>query len=268
MKRILLLSSIVIMCFMVGACAPAMESASTLEKKKKAAVRIESVETQADQSIRGLVLPHHELARELIESAWEESLKDEPDLIVLIGPDHPGLAAYPLIWTERTESQVAFVCSRFSEAWIKEGVGGEAIASDHSIETPLKFLPEGANKIPVLAMTLPKGMDAEQLDRVIEVIQAIGDKEVLLVGSVDFSHGLISEEAEAKDEESFQWIQNRNFDQIHGTGNEHFDSPETIEVLLRCVLGEIESIDRCDSSDFGWGKELPGTSYQVILINQ
>lgn len=263
MKRILL-NSLILICMAGGACAPVME----LEEAEIKAVQEELVQKKENQFIRGVIMPHHELAKEMIEDAWEIALEGEPDLIVLIGPDHPGLAAYPLIWTEETKSLVSFTCSAISKRWIKEGVGGVAIAADHSIETPLKFLPEGASQIPVLATTLPKGMDTEQLNCVIEAIQAIAAKEILLVGSVDFSHGLISEESEGKDTISFQWIQERNMDAIRSAGNEYFDSPETIEVLLHCVSGEIERIDRRDSSDFGCGKELLGTSYQVILINQ
>ena len=274
MKRILFLTSIMTMCFLVGACAPAMESTSTVEKatnlqkENMEATKIESMDPQGDSSIRGLILPHHELARELMESAWEEALEVEPDLIVLIGPDHPGLADHPLIWTSETKSQVAFACSTISTEWIKEGLGGEAIIADHSIETPLKILLEMGTEIPVLAITLPHGLEAECMDRMIEAILKLSGNDLLLVGSVDFSHGLISQESEGKDTISLQWIQERNMDAIRSAGSEHFDSPETIEILLRCLAGEVELIERCDSSDFACGKELPGTSYQVMHLNQ
>ncbi|BES66202.1 hypothetical protein SANA_26410 [Gottschalkiaceae bacterium SANA] len=274
MKRILFLTSIMIMCFLVGACAPAMENtskvknASNLEKKNTEAAKIESMDPQGDSSIQGLFLPHHELARELIESAWEEALEVEPDLIILIGPDHPGLADYPLIWTSETESQLAVTCSTISKDWIKEGLGGEAIIADHSIETPLKILLEMGTEIPVLAITLPRGMEAICMDRIVEAILEIAGNDLLLVGSVDFSHGLISQESKKKDETSFQWIRERNMDAIQSAGNAYFDSPETIQVLLRCLAGDVVLIERSDSSDFGCGKELPGTSYQVMRLNQ
>ena len=280
MKRILLLSSMVMVGFMVGACSPAVDRSLRIENNSLSVDEIVSnaeevtVEETSTPLISGIIMPHHELAREMIESAWQESLKVEPDLIILIGPDHPGLASYPLIWTEETESQVAFVCSTISKEWIRDGVGGVAIIADHSIETPLKFLQETGNKIPVLAITLPRGMEAEEINCFLERIQELeGDRlgsgnSLLLVGSVDFSHGLTSEESKKKDAESFAWIQERDLDAIRSAGNVYFDSPETIEVLLRCMSGEIERMKRRDSSDFGCGKDLPGTSYQVIRISQ
>ena len=278
LTSILLLSMILMIALAAAAIAPAIKSGSAIERpfvmKNEIDSKVTIAREQVDLSIQGMILPHHELAHELIESAWEEALEVEPDLIVLIGPDHPGLASYPLIWTEETESQVAFVCSTISKEWIRDGVGGVAIAADHSIETPLKFLQETGNKIPVLALTLPRGMEAEEINRFFERIQELeGDRlrsgnRLLLVGSVDFSHGLTSKESKKKDETSFQWIQDRNMEAIRSAGNVYFDSPETIEVLLSCVSGEIERMKRRDSSDFGCGKDLPGTSYQVIRISQ
>ena len=270
MKRILLLSSIVILSFIAGACAPASTQIQTEGAVEMLApTDLMGKETSPGESVEpvlaGIIMPHHELASELIESAWEESLKVEPDVIVLIGPDHPGLAAHPLIWTEETESQVAFACSEIAKRWINEGVGGEAIIADHSIETPLKFLQETGNKIPVLAITLPRGMEAECMDRLVEAILEISGNR-LLVGSVDFSHGLTSGESKIKDEESWNWIRERNLDGIGNAGNEYFDSPETLKILLRCIGGKTEQIIRCDSSDFGWSEVLPGTSYQGIRL--
>lgn len=273
MKRILLLSSICAIVFVGAACAPAstqiqtegvVEMPAPIDLAREEASTGEAVEPM----ISAVIMPHHELAKELIESAWEEGLKVEPDLIVLIGPDHPGLADHPLIWTRETESQVYFACSEIAEKWIRDGVGGEASDADHSVETPLKFLTKTGNEIPVLAVTLPRGMETEQVNRVVEAILETSVDRLLLVGSVDFSHGLTSEASKKKDAASIQWIQARDLDAIQNAGNEFFDSPETIEVLLRCSSGEIESIDRCDSSDFGWGKDLPGTSYQVIHLAQ
>lgn len=272
MKRILLLSSICVIVIVGAACAPAstqIQTEAVLKMPAPTDLAGEEASTgeAVEPMISGIIMPHHELAKELIESAWEEALKVEPDLIVLIGPDHPGLAAHPLIWTGETKSQVAFACSEIAEKWVKDGVGGEAIAADHGIETPLKFLPETGNEIPVLAVTLPRGMEAACMDRLIEAILEMSGNRLLLVGSVDFSHGLISEVSKEKDAASLQWIQARDLDAIQNAGNEFFDSPETIEILLRCMEGNIFQMKRNDSSDFGWGKDLPGTSYQVIQLN-
>jgi AmmeMemoRadiSam system protein B len=264
------------MAFLVGACTPVVDRSLRIENKDlsmdELASDAEVTEETSGSMISGIIMPHHELAREMIESAWQESLKVEPDLIILMGPDHPGLASYPLIWTEETESQVAFVCSTISKEWIRDGVGGVAIIADHSIETPLKFLQETGNKIPVLAITLPRGMEVEEINRFLERIQELeGDRlgsgnHLLLVGSVDFSHGLASEESKKKDAESFAWIQERDLDAIRSASNAYFDSPETIEVLLRCIGGKPKQINRSDSSDFGWSEVLSGTSYQKIRL--
>lgn len=258
MKRILLLTSLIVMIWMGGACAPSLDVEETAET-----VAVESESAAVDQVISGMILPHHELAKDLIEEAWLHALEEEPDLIVLIGPDHPGLADHPLIWTSETSVSLPNVISPLAEDWIEAGLGEAAVAADHSIETPLKVLLSETMEIPVLALTLPRGLDGESVDRIVKSIQDL-EGECLLVGSVDFSHGLDSQASRAKDEESWTWIQNRNLDAIRNAGNEYFDSPETIEILLRCVEGDVDQVKRSDSSDFGWSKVLPGTSYQVI----
>lgn len=272
MKRILLLSSLLILSWMGGACGPSLELEETpfaleMNLETEPADQTEILVDPKTDEKSGIIMPHHELAGEIIESAWERALKAEPDLIVLIGPDHPGRAAYPLIWTEGTESQADLIVSELAGDWIQSGLGGAAIAADHSIETPLMFLPEEAREIPVLAFTVPRGMDDEILDRILAAIQGLQGN-CLLVGSVDFSHNLVSEEAEGKDEASWTWIQNRELEAIKNAGNAYFDSPETLLILLGCMEGKPEQKNRCDSSDFGWSKTLPGTSYQIIQFNK
>lgn len=222
--------------------------------------------------ITGMVLPHHQLAQDMIEYAWQVALEDHPDLIVLMGPDHPGLADHPLIWTEETECRLAWPCAEEAQAWIEKGLGGEALVADHSIETPLTFLPERARDIPVLALTVPRGMEDDLVDKIVESINELKDQalvsghRLLLVGSVDFSHGLASDESKIKDGESFAWIQARDYAMIGHAGNAYFDSPETIEIFLRCLSGPIDQVKRSDSSDFARAKDVPGTSYQVIQV--
>lgn len=266
MKRFLLLSSLLLFFWIGGACAPSLE----LEKTRgRVGAECESVAGQ--QVVIGIIMPHHDLASELIEDAWQLALEAAPampELIVLIGPDHPGLADHPLIWTEGMSASLQISISLLAQDWIESGVGGEALVADHSIESPLKFLPEEAREIPLLALTVPRGLDSERTSRIIDEIQTLSeDKQLLVVGSVDFSHGLSSEDAKGKDQESWFWIQNREMEAIKNAGNEYFDSPEAIEILLRCLEGEPEQMIRSDSSDFGWSKTLPGTSYQIIYLN-
>jgi len=206
------------------------------------------------------------LAWELIETAWQKGLQSEPDLIVLIGPDHPGLAAHPLIWTEETNALLQVSISPLAAAWIEKGLGQAAVAADHSIETPLKVFLKMDKEIPVLALTVPRGMDQEMVDQTVRAIQEL-EGNCLLVGSVDFSHNRTSQESKGKDQESWIWIQNREIEAIRNADNEYFDSPETIEILLSCLDGDPEQIIRSDSSAFGWSESLPGTSYQVISLN-
>ena len=250
---------------MAGACAPALQAESSVDETLFEAT--EEVQTVEKPVLSGIILPHHEMASQLIQEAWAVALESEPDLIVLIGPDHPGLADHPLIWTEGTCVPLQLLLSPLAEEWINAGIGGEAMVADHSIEIPLKYLPEEAREIPVLALTVPRGMDGEHIDRLVSEIQALSGS-CLLVGSVDFSHGLVSETSQIRDEESISWIQARDYSAIQNAGNEYFDTPEVLEILLRCCTGQVDQIKRSDSTAFGWSQSLPGTSYQVIEIQQ
>jgi AmmeMemoRadiSam system protein B len=252
---------------MAGACAPAGQADSSMDetvlKAEEEAVLAEEVQISETAGPVGIILPHHELASELIESAWTLGLESDPDLIVLIGPDHPGLADHPLIWTAETCASLQAEISPLAEDWISSGLGGQAMVADHSIETPLKYLPAEADEIPILAVTVPRGMEEDHIHRLVAGIQAL-DGNCLLVGSVDFSHGLTSEESEIKDQESFEWIEDRDYPAINNAGNEYFDGPEVVEIMIRCCTGQPEQVTRKDSADYGWSETLPGTSYQVI----
>lgn len=187
--------------------------------------------------VRGIILPHHELAKEFIISSLETISQNQNfSYIVLIGTNH-----------YQPESSQFISSISLHDAPIAEEIvykledsqeiilDSEAVKNDHSITTSLPYLkyyfPQ-AMFIPILA---PAHFDDRDIVNLSATLKEYLPENTLYVASVDFSHGKMVLEAMEKNRETENAIKNFDYRKIYTFKDDHLDSPSSIGLLLQTM---------------------------------
>lgn len=208
-----------------------------LRKIKGAQTRMEV--KQSDGSIYGIILPHHNFAREIIIDSYQQLSQEDFALIVLIGPNH----FYPKFGKIISATTVSDAQNGLKTAdWlINTMVENDLISLDqamldkeHSIITHLPYLNEFYPNIAILPLIMPVNPSPEKLNMIRELLVKLPMK-TLVIASVDFSHNLSYLEALSNNKESLEAIQNFDYERISHFSDYHLDSPHSIILLLEIM---------------------------------
>lgn len=244
-------------------------------QKSTSIQKVAGISTEKEtQSIRGIILPHHELAREYIVTSLERiSINQNPGTVVVIGSNHYKPQTTKFISSEKVLDypiQEDFVNKLANLQKII--LDQTAVENDHSIIIPLTYLknyfPE-ANYIPFLS---PAYFNTGDISQIAMYLSHSLPQDTLFVASVDFSHNTQSIEAEAKNKESEATIENFDFDALYQYKEDHMDSPSSIGLLLS-IMQRLNSTNwelwHDSHGAFIENKgSLQGTSYLIGVFTQ
>lgn len=177
--------------------------------------------------IKGLILPHHDLAKELFHSSLKKLQSiSQPETIVIYGTNH----YFPTSQTYTTSTSIK------NEFQLSEEIlaDDERIQKEHSIQTVAPYLKEyypNAKIIPIIVSSRYENI--EELNTVIEYfISIFGSQRTLYIASVDFAHNVSLDEGMRKNQESIGSISEMNMSEILEYQDDHLDSPLAIITLL------------------------------------
>jgi len=225
------------------------------------------------------IVPHHLLAGDLIASFFltAEKADNEIESIVVIGPNHSlsagGIYVADSGWntpfgvTECDDDAVDMIMRKSS---LSAAADNELLQQDHAVSSLVPYIKYYLPDAKVVSILLSRRVSREQENALAELLYHLSqEKSILVVGSVDFSHGLAREEALRRDEETLGMIFDRAYDALKNIPNEYMDSPETLNVLLR--LMEYQSIDppellcRKSAADYLNDPELSDCTTYLVL---
>lgn len=187
----------------------------------------------------GLIVPHHDPVSFLTQDALAQ-VKFKPDLIILIGPNHFEAGSHPILTgtfnsSNRGVSPVFAVAQMNELLQMKVALQDDAVLShEHAIGVPLPFLQEKFGSTPILPLIFKYHQEREDINRFVHALETVSrDKNVLIVGSIDFSHYISSDIAPLRDVETKQYISQKNYQKIATLSNEYLDSPWSLITLLQ-----------------------------------
>lgn len=214
------------------------------------------------------IIPHHGTASGMIASFFE-TLSDCYDTVIIIGPNHfekAGAVVYSDCGWSTPKGEIS--CdSEFAQRISKDlAVGAvlsnETVQNDHSIGWHLPYVADYLPDAQLAAVMLRSDADEAALKALVELIaEYAAEKKVLLIGSVDFSHYLMPDEAEQMDELTQKVIASRDYGRLMRFDSDNVDSPQTVYVVMKTVesLGcELSLLDRSISYE-----QAGGTVYDV-----
>jgi hypothetical protein len=256
------------------AYAPAHEAAFFDERTFALAVRaVEARPPQPMPGVRALIIPHHWTAGSLIVGPLRDlAATRHVRRVILLGPNHTNSGGGTIITSGRPWStpfgDVApdtALLRTLADAGVS--VEPDVLTFEHSVAGIVPairyYLPDAA----VLPLILKHTASPADVDRLAAALAPYLDDETVLIGAVDFSHGLSSQEAHARNVESRTLLERMKADQIMRLGNEHLDSPATIAVAIqaarRARATSFELRADTDSSRIAPSDGGPVTSYIV-----
>lgn len=211
-----------------------------LEAARRSASGAGPVTASAAGRLAGGLVPHHDLAAELLSGFFLLLEEDPPEVIFLVGPNHE--AAGPPVITGRRPWQTDFGLVEVDPGAVDALVGlglaaveEDVLAREHAMGTLMPYIKFHAPEARVVPLILHRGLSRADLERLAGALAAELGPGRILVASVDFSHYLTRPEAEAMDRETLATITAGDLDRLLQMGPEHLDSPGSVAVLLTAM---------------------------------
>ncbi len=239
-------------------------------------IKAETIEV-SDLNVLGGVTPHHLLADHMIAHFFKEIAANNPNVIVLIGPNH-GRIGRDKIHTGSWNWQTPFGILEAEKDMVKQiaektsaGEDMNLLEDEHSIAALIPYVKYYLPEVQIVPLVLHGNLGIENSKKLANIILAcIGDKECIVIGSVDFSHYLTPDKAEEMDEISIKAIKKRDFLAVSRMDNDYLDSPPTIMTLFEIMNREnasgLKVLDHSNSSIIAGEYAESNTSYYTLLF--
>ncbi|HNR64918.1 MAG TPA: AmmeMemoRadiSam system protein B [Atribacterota bacterium] len=160
-------------------------------------------ESMGGLSVAGGVVPHHLLAKEIIDDFFEfiAGQEQHPETIILLSPDHFNCSA--------TKEENSFI----SVGWDKSVTELEdlstdidllkrltidnniisdrsAVLAEFGITNLLPFIKKYLPETKIVPILIPESITQEEVIKLVQTIDQVSDEQTIIIASVDFSHYL------------------------------------------------------------------------------
>lgn len=206
-------------------------------------INIPDYETIQDVgTVRGCIVPHHLVAKDLIHEVFQNVKKHEYKTVILIGPDHESTDKGKVFttlnnWQTPTgilETNGALIKELLKYSFIKEN--DDKLTIEHSTSPIIPFISYYLKGVKVVTLVFTKQVKLSDLETLTDALyENINMDETLFIASVDFSHYLNLEQANKMDLISMEAIQNKDMNKIMAFTNDNLDSPITIATMLEMM---------------------------------
>ena len=193
-------------------------------------------------TIRGLIVPHHLLAKDLIHEAFQITNNTKYKTIVIFGPDHESKDRGKVFTSSSNwqtpmgilDADKDIIKSILNFDFVQEN--NEKLTIEHSISGLVPFIEHYFSDAKIVPIVLTKQLTLENLDKLLYTLKEnIKVEDTLFISSVDFSHYLSLEKSNEMDKISTYAILNKDFGRIMKFTNDNLDSPNSIAAILKSM---------------------------------
>lgn len=196
-------------------------------------------ENLPEGKIMGGIVPHHLLAGRMIGDFFKKVSQSDPEVVVVIGPNHKGEGAKSVQtagWDWSTPFGVLQADGEIVGSLLENRMAAEnslLMEREHSISSLvpyIKYFMPHSKIVPILMTGTDRISEAERLGEFLA--RMARGRKILFIASVDFSHYLPVEKADEMDEITEKALLERDIDRIRAMDNDYMDSPVSIITLL------------------------------------
>lgn len=221
-----------------GAHADKFYDASSFQKGLEA-VRKAPPLPRSGTLVGGLV-PHHNLAGAMFTTFFTRLELHPPKRIILVGPNHylkgqrvvtgrrPWATAFGVV---ETDASLIDQLVAAGLATLDDG----ALADEHSMGAIMPYIKFHAPEALVVPLILHKDVTIAEQERLARTLAPLLSADTLLVASIDFSHYLPRDVADAKDVVTRQAIAAFDLPAIMRMSPDYLDSPPSLGVLMQTM---------------------------------
>ncbi len=181
-----------------------------------------------DEELKGMVVPHHLLANDLIENMYYTAGRDDVKKILLISPDH-----YPNERRSVFTSTVPWM-TEFGKLFIAEDINryklpinDKEVETEHGLYVHIPYIKKYFKEAEIIPIAISKETSIDVLDQIINTI----DEDTFVIASVDFSHYLDVKTANKRDQHT-EDLFNMSRMNFFNLSDEYFDSAASLYIIF------------------------------------
>jgi len=225
--------------------------------------------------VYGLIIPHHDLAEELIIEAIG-NINSDADYknIVVIGPNH----YYPDSYFITTAETLADY--KVNKDFVRDldldfdqvDLDNEILQKEHSVLIPSKYLSEIYPEVSIIPLIISTHGDENTIQEVSTLLGNNFKDDTLFVLAIDFAHNLGFDEAMINNEESRKAISAFDYETILSYDDRFMDSSLSTVLFLKIMenIGakNFKPINSSHGSVILGVPDLQGTSYVTGMFTR
>ena len=228
-----------------------------------------SITTNSRTLILGLVLPHHDLAREVIINSAEKLAKLRPDVkyIAILSPNHyrPQSDTFTTTTVLKNFPIAVNVVREIKEEYPQMIMDEKLLNGEHGLYVPMTYLARYFPSAKFIPIAVTPYYTTEKLMTMAKILSGLLPPETLFVASTDFSHNHNLSEAVLNDAMTIDAIRNFNFARLTKFDDNNIDSPPAMKTVM--YIMELRNADKWQTWQESHGSiitgnpNLVGTSY-------
>ncbi|MDO8551231.1 MAG: AmmeMemoRadiSam system protein B [bacterium] len=229
--------------------------------------------SETEKSIKGIVLPHHNLAGQLTSQALEKLSKNQTyETIVILSPNHFHPDS-PLLTTSEEIKGYSIderLVKQMTEKIPTVRIDKAVIEKEHGLTNVLAYLENYFPGAKFLPLAVSPHYTPEEIEQITSFLAEKLPLQTLFVASLDFSHEEMLLTALEKNKETIEVIKNFDYQTLYRFKDDHLDSPLAVVIFLRVIEklsgGNWETWDNTHGSVLIDDPTLQGTSYVIGIF--
>lgn len=231
----------------------------------------------SSDSIGGLLVNHHLLAKDLTAEAFTKTAKNSsPQTVVILSPDHFSFSSSPLTtstWNWQTpfgvlEADQASINSLTKQPELVQ-TNPNIFDEEHGVKNVIAFVKLHFPNASVVPLVVKNGLSTSTIEKLASFLSRSLPDKTLFIGSFDFSHYLPLEPANFHDVYSLKTLYTMS---TKNATNVEVDSNSGLELLLATLnsrgFSKFELFSQGNSQNYATIPVLETTSYILGAFEQ
>lgn len=224
--------------------------------------------------IMGLVVPHHDLARELVLNTLKNIIAAQNEFtdyqtIAVLSPNHyrPQSETFTSTKILKDFPIDTETLDKIREAEPQILFDETLLDKEHGLYIPMGYLRLYFPKASFIPIAISRYYTPEKLRQMANILTELLPKNALIVASTDFSHEHTISEAKVYDAQTIQAIYNKDYQKLYKFGDDNLDSPAAMGILMQVMekrsAGNFELLEESHGGILTGNPSLVGTSYVI-----